>query len=328
METEVEDDVATECALCGREIDDNDSMYLDGKGDVCVYCYDQEIDVCQICGEDAQKPDVSEFILVKEELANQNPPGIYRIASYPFLSIPLIGSTTLWDHDVIFVDKLPKLDHEYEISGHICRTCALPFQQTFEREFAIRDELRPLMEQYPGVDDELGRWMCVLRHDRPGFEIVHNHTRNVILRNPEMLKDLECDKVDRDNRGNCLPYANAERWNDLQKKFKLPGHLPTFHANIALQYRGVKVYHTGCLGYDRDWHWMTLRPEPCFRSTGMNTKLVFAPSGLPTWKHPDCHEIYSWFHENAAKRAIRKAIRLGILTQKGVRKNGRLVYCR
>jgi hypothetical protein len=61
--------------------------------DVCDSCYRDIVKDCQLCHRDDLMPsDVSAFILVKTELGrtDRRPPGIYRVARHPFLSILIL----------------------------------------------------------------------------------------------------------------------------------------------------------------------------------------------------------------------------------------------
>lgn len=311
-----------ECKCCGNEVDYEETYHLDGTGDVCRECYDQEIETCQLCGDtDVQEKQISDFILCKAELSTtaKRPPGIYRVLSYPFMTSSMLGGGWIHGYDVLFIDKLPKADEHYEISGKICTNCAAPYEAKRKQAYGRR----PLAK---------------FRFDKKGWEAERAHTRATILANPDILRDLECD---------------ADEWGDLQELYDLP-ELPTYHEWVFLEHRGVKVYYAG---YKSSDSWMTLRPEPRFRTNGHGMD-AFAISGLPNWKkHHDAHETAAahslqrtfrnidkpprslaehkrWLSPYDTDRAIAKAvtieaIELGYITQQGIfDRRGKPLSCR
>lgn len=224
------------CASCGTEMEHEEGYWHENyKRDICSHCYSKETDTCQLCGnEDLMPSDVSCMILVKHELARtaDKPPGIFMILRRPFLSIPLIGGGSMGSSDVLFVDKLPEWDRHYDISGHICVACAKPYQ-------------KKCREAYKLSPKSLKEW----RYTKQLWWLEKAHTREVILRNRDMLRDLENDK---DDGCYCMPCD----WEDLKKQYDLPDDLPTFHEYLAFEHRGVKVYGEDITG------WIALAPDP------------------------------------------------------------------
>ena len=292
------------CYDCGEKMTMDDSLGAEvatrkGKPvwkDVCHDCYYEIVKTCQICGSDDVMPsDVSRFILVKYELAGtaDRPPGIYQILSYPFLSIPMVGSGSMGKHDVLFIDRLPKPDRHYEISGHICRGCAQPYSKMRRRIY--------------------GRKKMTSSWRLKTWQIQREHTRNVILANPDMLRDLECEKDDND-------------WKDLRNQFCLPPELPTYHDWLLLKYRGVKVFKTYQTDNAGDG-WLVLKPEPKYRrlaycSGDDSAGVLFTASSLPTFpkmpkaKPGEYRSHLDWARQHSLT-AIRKAIALGLITKQG-----------
>jgi hypothetical protein len=312
------------CYECGEKINESNSLGAEVKRgkwkDVCESCYRDIVRTCQLCGDgDVMPSDVSDFILCKAELTvtccPAKPPGIFRVIRYPFLSIPLIGSGSMNGNYVLFVDKLPKYDRHYEISGHICKKCAAPYADKFT---AIYGE-NPKRYTAKGWNKEL-------------WAIEREHTRSTILANPDMLRDLECDQYDRDRRtGAAIKGAWRRGWDKIQEFYLLPDDLPTYHEWLLLDYKGVKVYMTSRDGIHGDG-WLLLKPEPRYRryayggSMEDESWVMFTASSLPTYKHcPDkplpgqyyAPSPYEWDREQSLP-AIRKAIRLGLLKQNGV----------
>jgi hypothetical protein len=293
------------CFECGEHLTEEDSLGAEvttKKGqpvwkDVCRSCYDEIVKTCQLCGNpDLMPSDVSRFILVKAELAStaDRPPGIYQILSYPFLSIPMLGGGSIMAGDILFIDKLPKPDAHYDISGHICKDCAKPYAIKRKEVYGERK-----MTDY---------------YKPESWQLQREHVRSTILSNPDMLRDIECDK------------ESHTDWEDLQEKFCLPPELPTYHEWVLLNYGGVKIYKT----HQSDKHgdsWLLLRPEPKFRNLafcggGDRAKEggLFCASSLPTFpQEPNdgkYHNPYDWARQHSLP-AIRKAIKLGLITQKG-----------
>jgi hypothetical protein len=292
------------CASCGNPLSRDEGYWAEGyRRDVCQECYHDIVSTCQLCGDpDVMPSDVSDFILVKTELAFGacRPPGIYRIRSRPFLSIPTVGAGHLHAHDVVFIDKLPKSDALYEISGHICNTCAKHYAQCSCLVYG---------ETLPSA------------FTRDGWTMEREHTRSVIMKNPDMLRDLECEKD-----GN-------RRWDEFRECFLLPRDLPTWNEWVLFRYRGVTVYKID----QEDRHgenWVTLRPEPRYRGCWRREPgVLICASGLPTWpkqrEEPGRYSSpYDWARQHSIP-ALKRAIRQGILTQNGmVDGKGNVVECR
>lgn len=301
MNAQVEDPETIICHQCGMETPFDESLGAeigdDGKWqDVCRECYDEIVEACQICGRDDVMPsNVSEFIVVKTELADtaSRLPGIYKIKHRPFLSIPMIGSGSLHASDVVFVDRLPRRDSKFEISGHTCNECAKPYASKFE---AVYGKVRPARN---------------FRRD-PMEERERIHAAATVADNPDMLRDLEIDTAD----------------EDLQRWCPLPVFATTYHEQLFLEHKGVRVYWTS----RGSANWLTMRPEPSFRNTSYwPPGIVFAPSGLKTWEDiqldPDRRKDqwgayydtgYRYGHEhdylNAARAACIRAIDQGLIT--------------
>jgi len=295
-----------ECGQCGCEVDleESYSAKVGEKGnwqDVCQDCYREIVETCQLCGEEDVMPsDVSEFILIKAEFSRtaSRPPGIYRVLNYPFMSCGMLGGGHLCSYDILFIDKLPKFDEHYEISGHICKKCSHPYAETQRKVYGHRS-LKKLRE-----------W------DKKGWELQRAHTRATILANPDMLRDLECDPTDEDAAGHHISYANARDWHDLKELYDLPDGLPTYHEWVFVEHKGVKVYYAG---YKSASSWMTLHPEPRFRTNGHGLG-AFACSDLPTYARHHLGREYDYYgaRELAAKPAVIDAINLGAITQEGI----------
>lgn len=301
-------DHKTECDRCGCEVREDASYWAEGHTHVCSECYHAIVKTCQLCGDDDVMPSgVSEFILVKNELARTATrlPGIYRIKRRPFLCIPMIGGGSLMEADVVFVDRLPKPDREYEISGHVCKKCAQSYAKRFR---AI----------YGGVSDRFhsvrGKFI------NPMAERERVRVASVARRHPTMLRDLEEDAV----------YTLAE----LRQSWDLP-HVQTWHEWLLLEHKGVKVYAI----YPGDRYgdsWLSLRPEPRYRDDRCREPgVIFCASGLPTYPQWDYeanrdtyHNHYDYARQHS-RPAIIAAIDQGLVTQTGVRnERGELLECR
>lgn len=286
------------CHECGTDLSENTMLgaEVDGKDvDVCESCYSDIISVCQLCSEDTQPSHVSEYILVKAELGGTStrPPGIYRILSRPFLSIPMIGSGSMHASDVLFIDRLPEFDEKYDISGHICTKCASRFVEKCADIYGRRK-----LKSY----DET-QWKCE-----------REHTRQTILSYPDLLRDLECDQANYAPDGSHLDYANANQWLGLKRLYDLPDGLPTFHEWLFVEHHGLKVFSSY---RGRDPSWFSLSPEPRFRhGAGRLFPTTFAASSLPTHEPYDSSRQY--YHGNRlAREAIVKAIEMGLVRQDG-----------
>jgi hypothetical protein len=294
------------CADCGSQLALDAGYYAEGfKKDVCQECFYEIVKTCQICRKDDVMPsEVSEYIVCKAELSttDNRPPGIYRIKRRPFLSIPLIGSASMDGGDLLFIDKLPKRDREFEISGHICRDCAAPFEFLFQKIYGGLAPDMPFYCEKSGNDSASVNWEAV--HVRTTFEAA-----------PDAMRDLECEPDD-------------YHWQDIKNTFKLPD-LPTYHEWLLLEFGGVKVFSTGDT---MPGGWASLRPDPKYRGQ-YPMGIVFAISGLPTYdsikqsKFPKYNRYYDHGRE-LDKAAMKAAIRSGMLTQNGVfDKAGQLLRC-
>lgn len=280
------------CWKCGERIDREDSYPLETDSrkwvNACEECYRDSLTDCTLCEDGVEGSRVSDFILVKAEfgVTGDRPPGIYRTLDRPFYTAGLIGSGWLTGYQILFVDRLPKADEEWEISGHICTDCAKPYEAKLEAAYGPT-----LPKTFDG-----SRW-----------EIEKAHTRNVILANPDMLRDLECD-------------ANDHDWLDIKKLYDLPD-LPTFHEWLFVEHKGVKVFRT-----IKGWaSWLTLRPEPTYRNSHKQTMLLFAPSGLPTYEDDGVYHYGK--SDKLPMAAVKAAIDAGILTQDGILRDGQVVFC-
>jgi hypothetical protein len=284
------------CGNCGCDVDEEETRWVDSQ-DVCDECYDELTNECQLCRDRFEDRDTSRFILVKAELGStdRRPPGIYWVASRPFLSVPMIGGGHLHGSDLVFVDKLPEFDQAYEISGHICKGCAK--RKRYESKLRHVYGKRKLKSYDPD------RWIKERKY-----------TRRVILANPNMLRDLECDTTHKDENGRHLSYANANDWNDIKKLYSLPD-LPTFHEWLFVEHKGVRVYKTSLSMHDPGW--LSVSPEPRFRrGAGCLFPQTFSASSLPTYGPYDSRR--SFYHGyDEAMRSVKHAIEQGFLKQDG-----------
>lgn len=317
------------CADCGCQLNEQGYWAEGRRRDVCRDCYDDIVSTCTLCGNDDVMPSaVSEFILCKAELSTTcrcaRPPGIFRILRRPFLSIPLIGSGSMDGADVLFVDKLPKFDRHYEISGHICKECAAPYAAKCLAVYG---------DKIPSRYGNDGKTLWTLERE---------HTRSTILAHPDLLRDLECDSFDFDQRTRKkIEGARRRGWDEIEEAYLLPNDLPTYHEWLVLDYKGVKVFSTSGPGDRYGDGWLVLKPEPryrnCHRMLNDESWVRFHASGIPTYKHcPDKpirgHHYppspYDWAREHSLP-AIRKAIRLGMLKQTGCfDAKGKPILCR
>lgn len=291
------------CKNCGERFDpDQEGAWIENVGDCCSGCYSELIETCQLCSEEVQSSEISDFIVCKTELSitGDRPPGIYRVLNWPFMTSSMLGGGWIHSYDLLFIDKLPKPDEQIEISGKLCRKCAAPYQRAYRLAYGHRS---------PGS----------FGFSKRGWELQKSRTRNVILANPEMLRDLECD-------------ADSYKFRKLKEIYDLPDGLPTYHEWIFVKHKGVKVFYAG---YKRADSWMTWHPEPKYRTNGHGPH-CFAPSGLPAYeKHAPTHDSsgyeYSCISRDliAARPAVIEAIELGILRQDGVfDQNGKELVCR
>lgn len=311
-----------ECAICGCDIDESDACYLNGEGDCCPSCFNEHSHTCQLCEEDGLgEDDLSPFILVKTELANcmsrARFPGIYRrINRGAFMSVPMIGSPTVWAYEVAFVATLPKGDDHYDISGHICKACAPRYERIYKRVYEYAPQPRPV--PFFSVDSH--------------WPLEKKHTRRAVLRDRRALRNLETH-ID--------PTWRHCRTSDLLSLYGLPRNLKTWSDWIALSYKSVTIYSLHRRTGDDLEGWLTLSPHPSYRNWGwwsrkLNEHLIFCASGLPTYpqkqREPDDTEWrYESRYEKAVKsrQAIIAAIDAGLLRQDGVYSpTGERLLCR
>lgn len=341
------------CDCCGGEVYDNDGYWHEAfKDDLCNECFYKETNHCQICGEDAMPSHTSEFIVVKVELANtaDRVPGIYRIMGRPFLSIPLVGSGSINEKEILFIDKLPKGDGHYDISGHICKECAEPYEKIYRQVYKPIPEIVALIKRerhFCGCRGDQAKWEAFLTSpfshgtlDLIGWNIERHHTLNTIKANPDMLRDLECDKreIEIETIGETPGWRKVgsdQIWKDLLKQYRwMPNDVSTYHEQLFLEHKGIKVYRQSIQTGEYFCTTMALRPEPAFREDRLNTPLIFSACGLPlatrTWRR--CHRTNSkyWDYnkEKICRRAIIDAIDKGRLTAKGFLRRGKLVVVR
>jgi hypothetical protein len=272
-----------ECQRCGQELDEGEGYWAEGwESDVCEECFLDTVVTCQLSGEEDVMPsDVSPFIVVKTELCT--PPGIYRVLRRPFLLCAMVGGTSLMRHSVRFVAPLPRPDHTFEISGNICRKAAEPYRKLYRKIYGTK----------AWGQGAYGRHLD---------KIEHAHIRATILANPDMLRDLECDK-------------DHYKFLDLREDYDLPDGLPTYHEWLAVEHKGVKVFFS----YRDLWDsWFTLSPLPKHRYCRGERRLTFAATCLPTWKSDGRDRFYR-DHRSCSTKAIIAAIDAGLLTQEGCR---------
>lgn len=321
---------AIDCARCGSLIEDPESYgayWVEGEdGEVCGECYDEIVTTCQLCGRDDCMPsEVSRFILVKRELARSRRfPGIYRVTSNPFLSIPLIGSASLDEWHLAFIATLPKPDREFEISGEICNKCAVPYERIWKQVYHYGPEYkhlrrRPLPKIPTKKDSKRGRWRYTWWPTH--WHTEREHTRASLLRDPRAVRDLE-----------CWPDYWSD-WRDLRNLYRLPKDMATWSKWVVIEHKGVTVYS---LYSDKPNHnywyqgWLVMSPDPRYRGSiapsfdGADRKLIFCASSLPNYKESGNSYYYG---ESDSRRAIIDAIDRGILTQEGVFVNGERLTC-
>jgi hypothetical protein len=288
--TNTEEEATQACAHCDSQFDRDGCYYLEDVGDVCHDCYYKAVNTCQLCGNtDVLDKDLSNYILVKDELAGtaDGLPGIYKILSRPFLSIPTVGGGSLYYNDVLFVDCLPRPDETFEISGHICKQCAWPYSRTYG---AVYGQIRE-------------RRLRGYRRTHRLRAAEKRRVTEVFTRNPKRLRDLEACEWEIEN---------------LRERWLLP-RVPFYHERLFLEHAGVKVYR--CYDFDSDW--LTLRPEPDYRHSGGTTRnVVFAPSGLPTFDMEACMKLNPYYDKQQQaeldRAAVRQAIDQGIITQTAI----------
>lgn len=273
------------CGSCGSEMESDSGYWAEGyKRDVCWECYHEIVTDCTICGSsDVMPSDVSDFILVKAEFSRtgQRPPGIYRVLSYPFYISSMLGGGSICNYDIRFADKLPKPDSNYDISGHICNECCEPYAKTFKKVYGNK----------------------ALAHgfDKAAWVLEREYARNVIIKNPDMMRDLECSRDD-------------SYWEQIKDAFCLPNDIHTYHDWLFLKFKGVSIY----CSYRHRGGWLTVNPDPKYRGgpRGDSQGIIFDASGLPGWKR--IGKEYKYEHPIEDRRAVKLAIKSGILTQRGL----------
>lgn len=297
---EEDQEETVECEECGTTLRiDHDSIdSTDKHENLCRECFHEYVDTCQLCGDAEVYPSaVSKFIVVKTELARENmPPGIYMVLTRPFLLIPLIGGGSITDYAVLFIDKLPKTDRHFEISGHICAECAKPYEATFHAA-------------YGGLSAEAidKRVFAKSKPQVPGkYDLESARMREVILANPDMLRDLD--------EGPKYRY----RWDTIRKRCGLTDDMPTYHEYIFVEHKGVRIYYSWVpepepyrAAYGVGW----LTWQPYNRSNGHRD--CFCPSGLPTYVPSGKDSYYDYERTERERAACIAAIDAGILTQNG-----------
>lgn len=320
MPTETEDTIEEEaeapstdtCDCCGTDCDrEMEGLWAEGYDNVCRECYDEIVKECSICGSDDVMPsDVSNFILAKREFTRTGhgtprPPGIYFILGRPFYTSGLIGSGWADMNDLLFIDRLPKRDDSYEISGCICKTCARPYGKLLTDTYWMpKAELlaRSKAQKHRRPD---WRWLFH-SYQADGWSKQREHIRQTILAHPEMLHDLEIDEEDED-------------YQDIREAYDLPP-LRMHHEWLVLEYQGVKLYDPYSMPRRKDRiSWLTTKPEPKHR--GNYRPSNFSGGELPTYRSVLTE---GWDYNSSrslqALRAIFAAIKLGIIRQDGIHK--------
>jgi len=340
---EEESPTSIDCASCGSTIEDPESggayWHEDFDGDVCWDCYHDNVDTCVLCGDDDLMPSqVSPYILVKHELAQSagRPPGIFRILSRPFLSIPLIGSGSMHDRDVAWIDRLPQPSHHYDISGHICRKCAAPYERTWKRHYQYAPRLKPqgphkarnrvrVAGQRHYANHRQYHWYP---HDL--WHIERARTRRALRQHPEILRDIEHPRILNTDTG-----YECREIRDLERLYSLRIRCRTWHEWLAFEHQGVKIY--GCYSPSTKLDsWLLLTGDPAYRSLQhynvkhYNERMVLLAYCLPTYPRDDEDRVScSYRDQRICKQAIIDAIEQGFLTQNGVTdREGKPVICR
>ena len=229
----------------------------------------------------------------------QHPPLLFVAGDHKLAVFALI-----WGNDVLFVACLPKPDHHYEISGHICKKCAWPFSQIYGRVYGQINE------------GHGGRYRT-----KKGFWPLHSaqriHARKCFDRNPARLRDLETDY--------------AQDLETLQKKWGITSN-QTYHEWLLLEHCGVRIYSTS-FGDRHGDGWLLLKPEPKYRAMAYGGWVrgeekghaLFCASSLPTYPNYDhdapenqgkYHDHYGWGRQHSIP-AIKKAIEQGFIKQDG-----------
>lgn len=278
-----------ECSECGNEVDPEETYGTDDTP-ICYDCYRDSLTDCQICEEGVEEEEVSEFIVVKTEFSETGNrlPGIYRIKSRPFMTCSIIGSGWLHGGDILFIDRLPRRDSKFKISGNICCRCADPY--------------KPIDSRIYGASK---RWDVLRRRER-------RRVVAVVAAHPEMLLDLETDTAD----------ADLHRWCPI------PVFAPTYRPRLFLEHRGVKIYWNGewanwlSLRPEPSKRNATYRmARTVFSPRGLKTwePIKLEPDRMKDQWGKYYDSGYRYGHEydfvDAAKAACRRAIDLGLVTQ-------------
>lgn len=272
------------CDSCGSQLGADDGYWHeDYDKDVCDECYRDETNTCQICGEENTMPsDLSPFILVKGEfgVTGDRLPGIYRILERPFMMSCIIGSDSLEGGKVLFVNRLPTRDDDYDISGHICKACAKPYSKTFKEVYGSDGKRR--------LDFLRGSWN-VANRTRYGDWLERRHVHDTINSHPEMLYDLECEPNDY-HWQDCFRFyqlGDERPENDRPWSQEIVCRHKTWRDWLALEHRGIKMYFVTDSNADYGaykWKTLSLRPEPSFRDLHHmeSNPLIVHSYNLPT----------------------------------------------
>lgn len=281
-----------ECAHCGSTIEEDESYGIQTSRhkweEVCNSCELDLQQTCQITKEEIDPAEVSRFVVLKTEAAETMGflPGIYRTLDNGFYTGCLLGSGWMNRRSLLWIAPLPKPDETYDISGHICRSAAVPFAKIWRKTYGaagLKAAATLRHKEAPKYDKWDQRHPSTQNRQRRAEWF---HARKTVLENPDILRNLECDQTDTDEEGNHIPYADNSHWKDVQEALALPDGLPTYHEWVFVEHKGTKVYYAGYKGADS---WMTLDPEPKARSNGHGPN-CFAISGLPNWgKHRDAY---------------------------------------
>jgi len=316
---EDEESTSIECASCGGTIDDPESgdayWHEDYDGDVCADCYDAKTHTCQLCGDtDVMPSALSGFIVVKRELAPPSrPPGIFRILNQPFLSIPLIGSSHMHATDVCWIDRLPKRDCDFDVSGHICKTCAPRYERIWKKHF-----------QYEPKQSR-GWWSAYHWH------IEKRRTRKALMAHPDILRDLETPHF-----WNPSDHHRVSDIRRLEEIYSIRIRARTWHEWLVFRHKGVSIY--GCYSPRCDLDsWLLLTPDPRYRCLSHRAEvphLVLVASCLPTYPETPPKPGETYYFESHyeklvnSKKAIIDAIDHGLLTQNGAfDREGKPIIC-
>lgn len=372
-EREEQENPPEECSRCQNTLADEEGYSVEtsrGKWEeFCSSCHHDQVDDCKICDEETDPAQISGFILLKTEAAKTMGflPGVYRVRNRPLYYGSMLGGGHMSRSSLLFLDKLPKPDENYGISGHICRGCAGPYAKIWRENYRT-EHTQTLREQVIKTRKdriEKSKALEIANGDSPPkhwdnpyephlLDLLQaaevNRARKVIAAHPEMLLDLECDPSIQPEPGEESAKEprrfDDSTWKDICNALELPDEVrygtKTYHDWIFVDHRGVKIYYAG---YKRADSWMTLHPEPRFRTNGHGGQ-AFAISGLPNWKtHKDAElqkraeslmETFKGIHKPTktleeykeyispydteraiAKDVVIEAIQLGWITQAG-----------